>query len=144
MSLDRFPVGLEMDVSYPGCALRLRLLSTTRLAFEARDGASARDEVVAIETVPLGHGLFAVSWQEQDGTTVAQVQDFTRLRVLSCATRPDGRLLRRTGTMAITRAPVATRDHRPQTQQDADAAGNGQPARGLSRMDDGKDATWSS
>ena len=61
MSLDRFPVGLEMDVSYPEFQVSLTLLSTTRLKFEIKEGPLARTEVVDIHVLPLGNSLFAVS-----------------------------------------------------------------------------------
>lgn len=102
MSLDRMPVGLEMDVSYPGLRVSLTLLSATRLKFEIREGPFARAEIVDIQILPLGNGLFAVSWQERDGATVASIHDHDRRLVHSCATLPDGRFLRMTGTFVIT------------------------------------------
>jgi predicted SnoaL-like aldol condensation-catalyzing enzyme len=114
MSLDRFPVGLEMDVSYPAFQVSLTLLSVTQLRFEIKEGPFARTEIVDIQVVPLGNGLFAVSWQEGDGATVTNVQDHDRGRVHSFATLPDGRFLRMSGTVEITRpAPLAC-DDRPQ------------------------------
>ena len=67
MSLDRFPVGLEMDVSYPNFEVSLALLSLTQLRFEIKVGRFARTETVDIRIVPLGNSIFAVSWQEKDG-----------------------------------------------------------------------------
>ncbi|WP_262378795.1 nuclear transport factor 2 family protein [Luteimonas viscosa] len=113
MSLDRFPVGLEMDVSYPEFQVSLTLLSTTRLKFEIKEGPLARTEVVDIHVLPLGNSLFAVSWQEKDGATVANIQDYDRCLVHSFATLPDGTLLRMTGTFAITRPSDVAFDDRP-------------------------------
>lgn len=67
ISIDRFPVGLEMDVSYPNFQVSLGLLSATQLKFEIKEGPFARIEIVDIQVVPLGNGIFAVSWQEKDG-----------------------------------------------------------------------------
>lgn len=111
---NRFPVGLEMDVSYPAFRVHLTLLSATELRFEIKDGAFARTETVAIQVVPLGNGLFAVSWQEQDGATVTNVQDYDRGQVHSFATLPDGKFLRMTGQMAVTRPGTQVLDERPQ------------------------------
>ena len=36
MPIDRFPVGLEMDVSYPAFQVSLTLLSVTKLRFEIK------------------------------------------------------------------------------------------------------------
>lgn len=110
---DGFPVGLQMDVAYAEFTAALTLLSTEQLRFEILDGPFARSEVVDIHVVTLGNGLFAVSWQEQDGATVTHVQDYDRGQVHSFATLADSRLLRMTGTMTITRPADVPADDRP-------------------------------
>ena len=114
MSFERFPVGLEMDISYPEFRATVSLLSTTQLKFEIKEGPFARTEVVDIHVVPLGNGLFAVSWQEAHGATVASVHDYDRGVSHSCATLPDGRFLRTTGTISITKPADVLSDDRPQ------------------------------
>jgi predicted SnoaL-like aldol condensation-catalyzing enzyme len=114
MSIDHFPVGLEVDVSYPSLQVSLTLLSVTQLHFEIKEGPFARTEVVDIQVIPLGNSLFAVSWQEKSGATVTNVQDYDRGLVHSFATLPDGRFLRMTGTLAITRPAERASDDRPQ------------------------------
>lgn len=114
MSIDRFPVGLEMDVSYPNFRVSLTLLSIAELRFEIKEGPFARTETVDIQVVPIGNSIFAVSWQEESGATVTNVQDYDRSLVFSFATLPDGQFLRMTGTMAITRPADRTSDDRPQ------------------------------
>ncbi len=113
MSLDLFPTGLEMDVSYPAFNVSLKLLSPTRLEFEIKEGSFARIETVDIEVIPLGNSIFAVSWQEKDGATVTNVQDHDRGVVHSFATLPDGQFLRMTGTFVVTRPAERTGDDRP-------------------------------
>lgn len=113
MSMDHFPAGLEMDVAYPSFQVSLALLSATQLKFEIKDGPLARTEVVDIEVVPLGNGIFVVSWQEKDGATVTNVQDYDRGLVHSSATLADGRFMRMTGTMTITRPAGRAGDDRP-------------------------------
>ncbi len=108
-----FPVGLEMDVSYPNFHVSLTLLSNEQLRFEVKEGPFARTEIVDIQVVPLGNGIFAVSWQEQSGATVTNVQDYDRGVVFSFATLPDGRFMRMTGPMAITRPASRVTDDRP-------------------------------
>ncbi|WP_202905342.1 nuclear transport factor 2 family protein [Luteimonas abyssi] len=103
MTLSHFPVGQEMDVTYPDFQVGLTLLSTRQLTFEIKDGPFARTETVDIQVVPLGNGLFAISWQERDGATVTNVQDYDRGVVHSFATLPDGQFLRMLGTIAVTR-----------------------------------------
>lgn len=114
MSMDRFPVGLEMEVSYPDFPVSLTLLSMMQLRFEIKEGPFARAEVVDIHVVPLGNSLFVVSWQETSGATVTNVQDYDRGLIHSHATLPDGRFLRMTGTFAITRTADRVADDRPQ------------------------------
>jgi predicted SnoaL-like aldol condensation-catalyzing enzyme len=114
MSLNRFPVGLEMDVSYPRFQVSLTLLSVTQLRFEIKDGPFARTEVVDTQVVPLGNGMFAVSWQEGDGATVTNVQDHDRALIHSFATLPGGQFLRMSGTFTITRPADRASDDRPQ------------------------------
>jgi predicted SnoaL-like aldol condensation-catalyzing enzyme len=114
MSIDRFPIGLEMKVSYPAFQSNLTLLSATKLRFEIQEGEFAKTEVVDIHVVALGNSLFAVSWKEQSGATVVNVQDYDRNLVHSHATLPDGQFLRMTGTISVTREADGTSDDRPQ------------------------------
>ena len=114
MSLNRFPAGLEMDVSYPSFQVSLTLLSDTQLKFEIKYGPFARTEVVDIQVIPLGNGVFAVSWQEKDGATVTNVQDYDREVIHSFATLPGGQFLRMSGTFTITRPADRASDERPQ------------------------------
>ncbi len=113
VSSDPFPVGLEMDVFYQDFHVSLTLLSDTRLRFEINEGPFARTETVEIHVVPLGNGIFAVSWQEKDGATVTNVQDYDRGIIHSHATLPDGRFLRMNGTFNVTRPSDLVLDHRP-------------------------------
>lgn len=111
--MDGFPVGQEMDVSYPEFEVSLTLLSADKLKFEIKDGPFARTETVDIEVAPLGAGVFAVSWREADGATVVNVQDYDRGVVRSFATLPDGRFLKMTGTITVTGQPDRDCDDRP-------------------------------
>ena len=114
MSIDHFPVGMEMDVTYPGFQVRLTLLSIDQLKFEIKDGPFARTERVDLNIVPLGNSKFAVSWQEKDGATVINFQDYDRGIVHSYATLPDGQFLQMTGTIAVVKPADATFDDRPE------------------------------
>jgi predicted SnoaL-like aldol condensation-catalyzing enzyme len=114
MSSDRFPVGLEMDVSYPEFQVSLTLLSATQLKFVIKDGPFARAEIVDIQVLPLGNCLFSVSWQEKHGATVTNVQDYDRGLIHSHATLPNGQFLRMSGTFSVTRPADRVFDDRPQ------------------------------
>lgn len=113
MSMDRFPVGLAMDVRYPAFQVSLILLSATQLQFEIKEEPYARTETVDIHVVPLGNSLFAVSWQEKDGATVTNVQDYDRGVIHSHATLSSGQFMRMTGTFSVKRPADRVFDDRP-------------------------------
>lgn len=113
MSMEGFPIGQEIDVTYPEFKVSLTLLSSTRLTFEIKEGPFARTETVDIKVLPLGNSVFAVSWQEMSGATVTNVQDYDRGVIHSWATLPDGQFLRMTGTFAIARPADRIADDRP-------------------------------
>lgn len=113
MSIDRFPVGSEIEIAYPNFKVILTLLSATQLKFEIKEGTFARTEVVDIQVVALGNSLFAVSWQENDGATVTNVQDYDQGLIHSFATLPDGQFLRMTGTVAVIRSAERISDDCP-------------------------------
>lgn len=113
MTLNRFPIGLNVDVSYPAFQVSLTLLSDSQLMFEIKEGPFARTETVDIQVEPLGNSIFAVSWQEKSGATVTNIQDYDRGLVHSFATLPDTKFLRMSGTMAISRPANNTSDDRP-------------------------------
>lgn len=111
--MDLFPVGLEMNVSYPAFQVRLTLLSAAQLRFEIKDVSFARTETVDIQVVPLGNSVFAVSWQETDGATVTNIQDYDRGVVHSFVTLPDGQFIRMTGPISVIRPANRASDDRP-------------------------------
>lgn len=111
--MKHFPVGQEMDVTYPTFKVSLTLQSATQLTFEIKDGPFARTENVDIQVIPLGNSLFAVSWQEKDGATVTNIQDFDRGLVHSFATLRNGRFIRMVGPITVTRPGQRVSDDRP-------------------------------
>lgn len=117
MSMDHFPVGLEMDVTYPYFRVSLVFLSAERLKFEIKEGPFARIEIVDIEVEPLGNSIFAINWQEKDGAAVVNIQDYDRGVIHSWATLPDGQFLRMTGTISINRPADRAADDRPHSNR---------------------------
>lgn len=114
ISVTSFPIGQQMDVTYPLFTASLTLLSATQLMFDITDGPFARCETVEIEVVPLGNSRFIVSWRESDGATVVNVQDFDRGLVHSVVTPPSGELVRMTGMIVITWPAEQLSDDRPE------------------------------
>jgi hypothetical protein len=84
----RPPDAATAGLAYPNFKVSLTLLSGTQLTFEIKEGPFARTETVDIQVVPLGNGIFAVSWQEMDDATVMNVQDYDRGLIHSWATCP--------------------------------------------------------
>lgn len=109
-----YPVGAVLHVAYPVFDVQLRLLPDSRLEFEIADGPFARTETVDIVVTPLGGACHAVSWQEADGATVVNIQDFDRMTVLSFATLPDRTFLRLEGALRWVVPPSASIDDRPE------------------------------
>jgi hypothetical protein len=103
MTITGFPVGQEMEVTYPPFKVHLLFSSDAELTFSIREGEFARTETVAIQIAPLGHSLFAVSWKESNGATVINVQDYDRGVFLSFVTLASGEFWRMTGSMVFAR-----------------------------------------
>jgi predicted SnoaL-like aldol condensation-catalyzing enzyme len=107
-----------MDVTYPDFKVSLTLQSITQMTFQIKDGPFARIETVAIQVAPLGNGMFVVSWQEKDGATVTNIQDYDRAMVHSFATLPGGEFLRMHGPIEVTRPADRNSDDRPQRNRE--------------------------
>jgi hypothetical protein len=56
-------------------------------------------ETVQISVTPIRPGVFMISWQEADKTTVVHVEDFENGIVHTNVTEPNGAFLRRSGTL---------------------------------------------
>jgi hypothetical protein len=54
MSIAGFPVGQEMNVTYPDFQVSLKLHSVTQMSFDLAEGPSAHKETVSIAVQPLG------------------------------------------------------------------------------------------
>lgn len=114
MSVAGFPVGQEMDVTYPDFKVSLQLHSVTQMSFDIAEGPFAHKETVSIQVHPLSNGVFLVSWVEESGATVTNVQDFDRGVVHSFVTLPGGRFLRMVGSIEVSRPADLPCDDRPE------------------------------
>lgn len=115
--MNHFPIGTEVEVSYPRFKVILTFLPDNRLRFEIEEGPFARVETVDIQVVPLGNSLFAVSWREESGATVTNVQDYDRGVVHAFATLSDGQFLRMAGRLAVIGPSTYARDDRPHSNK---------------------------
>ncbi|WP_429553514.1 nuclear transport factor 2 family protein [Paraburkholderia sp. MM5477-R1] len=103
-----------MEVTYPPFKVYLTIQSATELTFAIKEGKFARTETVAIQVVPLGNSVFAVSWKESNGATVMNIQDYDRGVFLSFVTLASGEFWRMTGLMVATRPAKKVSDDRPE------------------------------
>lgn len=118
MTIKGFPVGQEMEVSYPPFKVYLRIQSATELTFAIREGRFARTETVEIQVAPIGDSLFAVSWKESNGATVVNVQDYDRAVFQSFVTLTSGEFWRMTGSMVVTRSANKVSNDRKRSMND--------------------------
>ncbi len=114
MSMKGFPVGQEMEVTYPPFKVYLTIQSATELTFAIKEGKFARTETVEIQVAPLGNSVFVVSWKESNGATVMNIQDYDRGVFLSFVTLASGEFWRMTGPMVVTRPAKKVSDDRPE------------------------------
>jgi predicted SnoaL-like aldol condensation-catalyzing enzyme len=113
MRIPAYPVGLVVDVAYPMFQVTLHLEAIDRIRFVIAEGPYGRDESVATQVIDLGNNFFAVSWQEKDGSTVVNLQDFDAGTIRSYATLPDNTYLRNEGTMTFRENAQVVGDHSP-------------------------------
>ena len=74
--------------------------SAEEMTFVGQKGALLGvTETVKTTVTPVRPGVFIVSWQEKDKTTVVHVRDFEAGRVHTHITRPDGTFVRLNGTL---------------------------------------------
>jgi predicted SnoaL-like aldol condensation-catalyzing enzyme len=114
MSIDRFPVGMEIEITFPHFKVTQTFLSASDLKFEIKEGPYARTELVDLQVMPLGNSKYALSWKESDGATVTNIQDHDLGIVSSFATLPDGQFLRMSGTIVVVKPSDQIFDDRPE------------------------------
>jgi phenolic acid decarboxylase len=95
------PVGHSFDIDFQIFQTRITFVSPTQLRFEVLTGnAAGLALTVDYRVVVLRPGLFAVSWQEPNNTTVVHIEDFTEGSVHAHITQPDGAFLRLSGRIS--------------------------------------------
>lgn len=71
---------------------RLQFHSESSLTYTGvkADGSLGGSETVTVAIDPVRDGLFLVTWQEADKTTVIHLEDFVEMRIVTHITSPDG------------------------------------------------------
>lgn len=97
--MDSFPVHAVYELEFPEFTAEISVLSSHELLYEIKEGRFERKEVVNYQALHLRHGVFVVSWQEKDKSTVVQVEDFVNKKISAYTTLPDHTFVRIEGNI---------------------------------------------
>ena len=87
-----FPgVGHRYCVDFVAFQVELDFASETSLTYYNLDknGNKIGSETVTIKVEPITDGIFLVTWQESDKTTVVHIEDYNRQTIVTNITEPD-------------------------------------------------------
>jgi hypothetical protein len=87
-----FPgVGHRYFVDFVAFQVELDFTSETSLTYYNLDknGNKVGAETVTIKVEPITGGIFLVTWQESDKTTVVHIEDYNRQTIVTNITEPD-------------------------------------------------------
>jgi hypothetical protein len=87
-----FPaVGQRYFVDFQAFQVELDFASETSLTYYNLDqnGNKVGSETVTTKVEPITDGIFLVTWQESDKTTVVHIEDYNRLTIVTNITNPD-------------------------------------------------------
>jgi hypothetical protein len=101
MSTTPFPaVGHVYEANFGSWIFHFHFQSETVMTLTNAEGPfKGISETVQISAMPIRPGVFMISWQEADKTTVVHVEDFENGIVHTNVTEPNGVFLRRSGTL---------------------------------------------
>jgi hypothetical protein len=87
-----FPgVGQRYFVDFVAFQVELDFASETSLTYYNLDKSRNKvgSETVTIKVEPITDGIFLVTWQESDKTTVVHIDDYNRQTIVTNITEPD-------------------------------------------------------
>ena len=78
-------------VDFVAFQVELDFTSETSLTYYNLDenGNKVGSETVTIKTEPISDGIFVVTWQESDKTTVVHIEDYIRQTIVTNITQSD-------------------------------------------------------
>ena len=85
-------IGRTFDCAFGAFVPRLTVLSPTELRVQATIGSTEIDEVVQSELTGVRPDVFIMSWTEQSGNFVVQIQDHENKVVHNYARLADGKI----------------------------------------------------
>lgn len=95
--MESFPVHAIYELEYPEFTAEISVLSSSHLQYEVKEGRFEYIEIVAYEAVKIREGVFIVSWQDKDKSTVVQIEDFINKKIYSYVTLPEKVFIRTIG-----------------------------------------------
>lgn len=96
-----FPgLGHVVQVDF-GSKWDLHFTSMTQLTFTPPGHPVSDGETVKIAITPIRPGVFMVTWQESDNTTVTHVEDYQNGILFTNISTPDGKFYNLKGTLRI-------------------------------------------
>ena len=101
---EAFPaVGHRYLVDFAAFRVELFFASETSLTYTGvkPDGSHGGSETVKITVEPIRDGLFLVTWQESDTTTVVHLEDYKNYTIITNITEPGGKLSKFHGKMTL-------------------------------------------
>jgi molybdenum cofactor biosynthesis MoaF-like protein len=101
MSTTHFPaVGHVYEANFGSWVFHLHFKSETVMTLTNAEGSfKGISETVQISVTPIRPGVFMISWQEADKTTVVHIEDFENGIVHTNVTEPNKVFIRRSGTL---------------------------------------------
>lgn len=102
---NNFPgIGRTYRVDFTTFRVDLHFASATSLTYTviAPDGAQGASETVIIGIKAISDGIFLVTWQEADKTTVVHVEDYGKKTIVTNITNPDLSFEQHLGTFVET------------------------------------------
>jgi len=88
----KFPaVGQKYVVDFQAFQVELDFASETSLTYYNldKDGNRVGSETVTTKVEPITDGIFLVTWQESDKTTVVHIEDYNRMTIVTNITGSD-------------------------------------------------------
>jgi hypothetical protein len=84
-----------------GNAWDLHFASATKLTYTPANRPASEGATVAVKATPVRPGVWMVTWQESDGTTVTHVEDYENGSLFTNITTADGKFYNLKGTLAV-------------------------------------------
>ena len=103
---DAFPaLGKVVQVDF-GSKWDLHFTSMTTMTYTPPGHPVSDGEQVKITVTPIRPGVFMVTWQESDNTTVTHVEDYQNGIVYTNISTPDGKFYNKKGSLKLTNQPA--------------------------------------